>query len=533
MGHMETKYTLKELCRYPLGTFAEIIQRNSLLYPNNEAFIYRSKRVTFAEFNERVNRLIHGLKGIGCKKGDVIGVLSWNCLEYMDAWGAAMKGGFILAHLNPRLSETELSQVLLQSGSKVLLCGADFSDMAGRFQHDLEELRHYFVFDTTSKKYAYDDFLSESSPKEPEVDMTAEDPLTIFYTSGTTGAPKGAVYNHRQKLENTMVKALEMGIQTTDRSLIVLPMFHIGGDSHIWPFFMKGACNIIQERGSFDPAVMLKTIQDEKVTDVQIVATQLIVLLNNPGIDRYNLGSLKRIWYAASPMPTEVLKRGLAKFGPIFMQGYGMTESGPNTTRMTKEAHIQSKAAPEEYNVLASCGQPCIGVQVRIVDDEGEDLPPGEVGEIIVRSSLLMTEYWQQPKETENVIKNGWLHTGDMGYYDNNAYIYVVDRKKDMIITGGENVYSKEVEDVLYQHPAVYEAAVIGIEDSHWIECVHAVIVKNNGAQVTDEEIIAFCKERIAKYKAPKSIEFVKELPKSPQGKILKRELKKIVSEKA
>jgi acyl-CoA synthetase (AMP-forming)/AMP-acid ligase II len=290
---------------------------------------------------------------------------------------------------------------------------------------------------------------------------------------------------------------------------------------------MMGGCTVIQEKISFDPGLMLKTIEDEKITDVQIVATQLIALLNCRDIDRYDLGSLKRIWYAASPMPQEVLKRGLDKFGPIFMQGYGMTESGPNTACMLKEAHVPSGEPSEGQNVLASCGRPFFGVQMRVVSDDGEDLPPGEIGEIIVHTNLLMSGYWGQPEKTEDTIKNGWLYTGDMGYYDKNAYIYIVDRKKDLIITGGENVYSREVEDVLYEHPAVYETAVIGIPDSYWVERVHALIVLRPGGGATEEEIISFCRQRMAKYKAPKSIEFLKELPKSPQGKILTRELRK------
>jgi len=529
---MKPQYTLKELCRYRLGTFAEIIHRNSLFYPNDEAFVYGQKRVTFADFNGRVNRLVNGLRALGCAKGDVIGILSWNCLAYMEVWGAAMKGGFILAHLSPRLLEKELLALCLHSGVRVLFCGPEFSEMGGRFMQRIPDMRQYFIFSAPAQMPSYDKLVDENSPEEIDVEMTSEDPLAIIYTSGTTGTPKGALYNHRQKLDNTVVKALTLGAQPGDRALIVLPMFHIGGDSHIWPFFITGGCNVIEQKSTFDPAVMLKTIQDEKVTDVQIVATQLIALLNYPEIDRYDLGSLKRIWYAASPMPVEVLKRGLKKFGPIFMQGYGMTESGPNSTSMSREAHLLPASLSDGPGVLASCGRPCFGVQMRVVDEDGRDLPVGEIGEIIVHSNNNMSGYWRQPENTEKTMRNGWLHTGDMGCYDENAYVYIVDRKKDMIISGGENIYSKEVEDVLYQHPAVYEAAVIGVSDAYWVERVHAVVVLNNGMETSDEELIRFCREHVAKYKAPKSVEFVKELPKSPQGKILKRELRQIFSEK-
>jgi long-chain acyl-CoA synthetase len=524
-------FILKELCRYSLGTFAEIIYRNALFYPDDEAFVIGDRRVTFSGFNDRVNRLIHGLKDLGCSKGDVIGILSWNCLEYMEIWGAAMKGGFILAHLSPRLSERELSALVEYAQAKVLFCGPEFAEVGHRFRLENQVVKYCIDFGENDSESGYQGFAEKYSGHEIESDLSPNDPLAIIFTSGTTGIPKGAIYTHQQKMENSRGKAMDLGVQFGNRNLIVLPMFHIGGDSHIWPFFLTGACNVIMEGLTFTPGAMLKTIQDEKITDVQLVPTQLVALLNTPDIDQYDLSSLKRIWYAASPMPTEVLRRGIKRFGPIFMQGYGMTESGPNTTMLPKEPHKQAITHPEKQNLLASCGRPCSGVQMRVVDEDGRDLPPGEIGELIVHTDRLMSGYWQLQEETDKVLKDGWLYTGDLGYYDENAYIYIADRKKDMIITGGENVYPKEVEEILYQHPAVYEAAVIGVPDPYWVERVHAIIVLNEGAQATAEEIIAFCKERIARFKTPKSVEFVSELPKSPQGKVLKRELRKKVGE--
>jgi len=527
---MAEKFVLKELCRYSLGTFGEIIYRNALFHPDDEAFVKGSKRVTFADFNSQVNRLIHGLQAAGCTKGDVIGILSWNCLEYMEVWGAAMKGGFILAHLSPRLTENELLALVEYSEARVLFCGSEFADMGRLFQQRIQSLKHFFVFGREVSAAAdYQSLLAGSTDGEIEIHLTAEDPVAIFFTSGTTGTPKGAVYSHRQKLENCETKALGLGVQFKDRNLLVLPMFHIGGDSHIWPFFMCGGCNIIMEEVTFTPSAILQTIQEKKITDVQIVPTQLVALLNTPDVKQYDLSSLKRIWYAASPMPTEVLKRGIAMFGPIFMQGYGMTESGPNTTMLSKEAHNQAGTESGNPNLLASCGRPCLGVQMRVVDMDDQDLPAGEIGEIIVHTSRLMSGYWKLPEDTDKVLKDGWLYSGDLGYYDENGYVYIADRKKDMIITGGENVYPKEVEEVLYKHPAVYEAAVIGIPDSYWVERVHAMVVLNSDAKATEKDIIDFCKERMARFKTPKSIQFLSELPKSPQGKVLKRELRKMI----
>jgi len=251
-----------------------------------------------------------------------------------------------------------------------------------------------------------------------------------------------------------------------------------------------------------------------------------VAILNLPNFKDYDISSIKLLWYGASPMPQEVLRKGMEVFGPIFAQALGQSESGPAITHLNKEDHNVLDKPEKEQRKLASAGRPDYGVQVRIVNDKDEDVGPGEVGEIIVRSKHIMVEYWHKPEDTKATLVKGWLHTGDIGYYDEEGYIYVVDRKKDMIISGGENVYPREIEEVLYQHPAVMEAAVIGIPDDYWVEKVHAVITTKKGQKVTAEELVAFCKKSLAGYKVPKSMEFVDALPKNPAGKILKRELR-------
>jgi len=524
---MSDRLVLRELSRYPLGTFADIIYRNAILYPDSEAFVCGSTRTSFKHFNENVNRLIHGLQALGIQKGDVIGILSWNRLEYPEVFGAAMKGGFILAHLNPRLQAGELVHLIQDSEARILFLGPEFVELVDEIQKQIPKTKMFLAFgNAEGQMVTYQNVLGNHSKEEPEPDIRETDPLVIFYTSGTTGIPRGAIYTHRQKMENTSMKALDIGVEFGDRHLVVLPMFHIGGDSHIWPFFLMGGCNVIMPRPSFDPAEALQAIAEERITDVHIVPTQLISLLNLPDIERYDLHSLKRIWYAASPMPIEVLKRGLSLFGPIFMQGYGQTESGPDVTVLNKTSHRDAGRSTEAQRVLASCGQPCIRVHVRIVDEAGRDVEAGKIGQIIVQSPRIMTEYWRKPNETEEAIRDGWLYTGDMGYYDKQGFIYIADRKKDMIITGGENVYPREVEEVLYRYPAVKETAVIGVPDPYWVERVHALVVLQESAQATEEDIISFCKEQIAHYKAPKTVEFVESLPKNPQGKILKKEIR-------
>lgn len=277
---------------------------------------------------------------------------------------------------------------------------------------------------------------------------------------------------------------------------------------------------------SFDPAAALQAIEDEKATDIHIVPTHLAAFLSLPDVDKYDLSSLKRMFYAASPMPLELLKRGMERWGNIFIQFYGSTEDGPNVTMLSKQQHNVLDRPPEEQRILTSAGFPHIGVHVRIVDDNENDVDPDEIGEIIVQSKGTMHEWWHKPDETRETVVDGWVHTGDMGRYDERGYIYIVDRKRDMIVSGGENIYPREVEEILYQHPSVHEVAVIGIPDQYWVEKVHAVVVLKEGASLSSQDLIDFCKQKLARYKAPKSVEFVEALPKNPAGKILKRELR-------
>ena len=525
---MSAEFTLKELSRYELGTFADIIYRNAILYPENEAFVCGAQRISFRDFNQRVNRLVHALQELGIKKGEVIGILSWNCLEYTEVFGAAMKGGYILAHFHPRLKEQELVQLINNSKASLIFFGSNLVEIIDRIHNQLSHAKKLVAFvKAREQMISYIDLLESQSTKEPESKVTEQDPLVIFYTSGTTGVPRGALYSHKQKMENTYMKALDIGLEFGDRHLVILPMFHIGGDSHIWPFFLKGGCNVIFPEPSFNPKASLQIIARERITDVHIVPTQLVSLLNLPDIESYDLSKLKRIWYAASPMPVEILKQGLALFGPIFIQGYGQTESGPHTTVLTQNTHRAIDKTHAEQKVLASCGQPSVGVHLRIIDEAANDVGAGEIGEIIIKTSRFMTGYWQDSDSTKEAIKDGWLYTGDLGFYDEKGFIYIADRKKDMIVTGGENVYPKEVEEVLYQHPAVMEAVVIGVPDEYWVERVQAVVVLKKGMQATPEEIIDFCKVHIANYKTPKGVDFVEALPKSPQGKLLKKEIRK------
>ncbi|MDB4443771.1 long-chain-fatty-acid--CoA ligase [bacterium] len=528
---MEERFILKELCRYHIGTYADIIYRNAILYADDEAFVYGPERLTFAQYNERVNSLIHALNSMKVKKGDVIGILSWNCLDYADFFGAAMKGGFVASPFNPRLQADELDYLINYSRANTLFVGPEFLETIDTLRPRLPNIKNYISVEGKAEgMLAHSDLLETHSKEEPDVWVAEDDPLIIFYTSGTTGVPRGALYTHRRKMEDTRLFAFGLTVEPGDKEIMAIPLFHVAGASYLFAFFYGGGVNIIFPQRAFDPAGTLKMIQDEKVTDIHIVPTNLVSMLSLPDIQKYDLSSLKRIWYAGSPMPVEVLKKGMDIFGPVFIQAYGQSESGPFVSKLSKRSHQVLDKPPEEQKILASCGQPCPGVHVRIVDGENQDARLGEVGEIVIKSRSLMKEYWQKPDETGNTLIDGWLHTGDMGYYDKTGNIYLVDRKKDMIISGGENVYPREVEEILYRHPAIEEVAVIGLPDPYWVESVHAVIVLKKGASAEQGEIIAFCKEHLARYKAPKSVDFVESLPKNPQGKILKREIREAYS---
>jgi long-chain acyl-CoA synthetase len=524
---MSEPLLLKELSRYQIGTYADIVYRNAILHPHDEAFTYGPERVSFSQFNERINSLIHALNGMRIKKGDVLGILSWNCLEYMDVFGAAMKGGFIASPFNSRLKADELEYLINYSESKVLFVGSELADTINELRPRFPKVEHYISFEAPAQNMlSHGELLKSHSIEEPDVLVMEDNPLIIFYTSGTTGVPRGALYTHRQKIEDAKVFNHALGIEPGDRELMAIPLFHVGGASYAFAFFYGSGTNIIYPQRAFDPAMTLRMIQDEKATDIHIVPTSLVSILSLPDIKKYDISSLKRIWYAGSPMPVEVLKKGMGIFGPVFIQAYGQTESGPLVSTLSRQAHQVLDMPMEEQNILASCGQSRPGVHVKIVDPENKDVPFNEVGEIIIQSKSMMTEYWKKPDDTRKTIKEGWLYTGDMGFYDKTGSIYLVDRKKDMIVTGGENVYPREVEEVLYRHAAVQEVAVIGLPDPYWVEKVHAVIVLKENVVISEKEIISFCKKHLAGYKAPKSVEFTASLPKNPQGKILKRTLR-------
>jgi len=521
----KSRQILKESCSHRVGLFGDIICRNAWFYPNREAFIFDDQRVTFEQYNERVNSLVNALQDMGVKKGDVLGVLSWNCLEYMDVFGVAEKGGFIVAPFNPRLSLNDFEYLINDSEANTLFVGPELADMVSTLKSSISKVKHFISFESSlpgMKRHA--DLLASYPTSEPDTKVEDEDLLFIWYTSGTTGRPRGALYAQGRFREEMMCLAREVPIGSDDKCIALMPLFHSGGIALNSYFFHQGATNVNIK--SFDPKALLVVIEKEKITNLALVPTHLSAMLDLPDLESYDVSSIRRIYYAASPMPKELLVRGIEKFGMVFYQAYGQAESGPEITNLKEKEHDVLGKSPREQQRLLSCGRPALGVHVRIVDENGIDVSVGDIGEIIVMSRHIMNEYWKKPQDTKKAIVDGWLHTGDMGRYDEDGYIYIVDRKQDMIISGGEHIYPREVEEVLYQHPAVLECAVFGIPDPKWVELVHAAVSLKKGATATSEELIEFCKQNIARYKAPKSVEIMLEIPKGATGKILKREMK-------
>ncbi len=504
-------------------SLGDIIRRNARLFHEKIAYMSDTQQVTFQQFDDRINRLYSALKKKGLKQGDRVAILAYTRPEYMEVFGVAEKSGFITVPINWRLKGEELAYQFNDSGAKVLVVQAPFIDTIKEIRSKIG-IDHYICIDDKPEGMeSYEEVLKDNAPVDPDVEIKDDDVVYIIYTSGTTGRPNGAMITHRGQRECSRSMAIEVGIRRVEKHLEGMMLFHIGPRSFLFPIFHRGCTNYLVER--FDARRFLEIIQKERITTTELVPTQIAMILDLPDHEKYDTSSLYTIFYAAMPMPVALLKRGIERFGKVFVQGFGQTETGPLITCFCREYH-DPYGSEKDIARLSSCGQPAIDVDVKIVDDQGKILGPNEVGEIMARHVWIMKGYWNKPELTAQTIENGWVHTGDMGYVDEDGFLFIVDRKKDMIISGGENIYPREIEEVLYTHPAVREAAVIGIPSEKWGEDVKAVIAVKTGAKLTEQEIIDFCKDKLASFKKPKSVEFMDELPKTGSGKIFKRALR-------
>jgi long-chain acyl-CoA synthetase len=494
-------------------------------YPNKLAAICGNTRLTFRELDHRVNRLSSALAGLGLTRNDRISILSYNCHRFLELYYGVAQLGAVVVPINFRLQPPEIKYIVSHSGSKAIAVDPALVSLIEPVRNELESIEHFILIDDEPLEgyRRYEDLLSGGDPDYKRPDVTDDELLGLFYTSGTTAEPKGVMLSHKNMLSNIKHSEGVYNYLPEDIYLHAAPMFHLADGAAVFSHTSRGATQAFIPR--FDPKQVLETISRERVSLLLLVPTMLNFVLQQPDIDSYDLSSLRHLTYGASPIAPDLLKRAMKVFNCEFGQGYGLTEASPLLTVLTHEDHLVT--GDKGVKRLTSCGKPVQGVDVRVVKEDGSDVRPGEVGEIIARGPNIMLGYWKRPEETEDTLRDGWLHTGDLAAVDDEGYIYLVDRKKDMIVTGGENVYSTEVEAALYAHPAVKEAAVIPIPDPDWGEAVHACVALRDGRHVTAEELEEFCRERLANYKVPRSIEFIEgELPKGGTGKILKKQLK-------
>jgi long-chain acyl-CoA synthetase len=503
----------------------ELVKRCAMFFSDRVAFVHEGFSLTYKEFNERVNRLSNALLSLGLQKGDRVAILSKNRPQIIESVYACYKAGLVTVPLNARLSIPELIHMLNNSESTALILGEEFIEGIDSARPEFPGLRHFIAM--TQPKPSMQDYealIKSGISSEPNVDVELDDLASLNYTSGTTGVLKAAMLTHRNRICMAEKQLLIPGIDVNGTSVLchVGPLTH-GSYTMVLPIMLRGGRNLILP--GFELDLLLKTIEKKKVTHLLLVPTMINMLLNYPDIHQYDLSSIRTIFYFASPMPVERIKHALQVFGTVLIQGYGCTESSGLVTYLPKEDHV-FEGDPKKLKHLASCGVPIMACDVRVVNENGEDIKPGEVGEIIERGDDTMIGYWKDPERTAETLKDGWLYTRDMATVDEDGYIYIVDRKADMIISGGYNIYPSEVEDVLYRHPAIFEASVIGVPDDLWGESVKAIVVLKEGAQATEDELIQHCKNYLSSYKKPKSVDFVSDLPKNPYGKILRRKLR-------
>ena len=484
------------------------LRRAVQVAPDRRAVAFEGESFTYAQMWERCRRLVGGLRALGVERGDRVAVVAQNSHRYLELYQAVPSAGLVLVPLNHRHSDRELGYALEDSGARALFTARDIGSPPACVEH---------VVDATE---GHEALLAGPDPADGFPDDVGEDDLAgLFYTGGTTGASKGVMLRHRSLVSNALHLQAALPFEPDTCFLLVAPMFHLAGTLAVLATVWHGGRQVVMP--AFDAGGLLDLVERERVTVTQVVPSMLAAMCDEQLERPRDVSSLKFLTFGGAPSATETLRRARRAFPDAELATmYGATETAPLVTTVR---HVERLLDGPKAR---SCGRPLVGVEARIVDpDDRTPVPRGEVGEVAVRGPNVMIGYWNKPEQTDAVLVDGWYHTGDLGRLDGEGLLYLVDRAKDMIVSGGENVYSTEVEDVLYRHPAVLEAAVFGIPDERWGEVVHAVVVPRSA--VTEAELIAHCREAIAGYKVPKRIELRAEaLPKSGAGKLLKRELR-------
>ncbi|MCL6612736.1 MAG: long-chain-fatty-acid--CoA ligase [Peptococcaceae bacterium] len=497
----------------------EILAGNSRKYPDKTAFKEGNRSFTYSQYNFRVNKLASAFRELGIGRGDKVAVLLFNSIEVMDCYFALAKLGAVAVPVNFRFVGPEIAYIVDNSDSVALVFDGSFEKVIDAARGEMPRVRHFIAVPgpgETSFALDYNELLDGGSGVEPLVRVEENDPAFIMYTSGTTGRPKGAVLSHKNLYSNVVFNLVERPAGHGEVYLCVPPLFHVAALIMTLQMVFLGATTIIHR--TFDPRAVMETVAGEKVTSLFLVPAMWNFLVQIPNLDQYDVSSVKTAITGAAIMPLNLKKRLLQVFpGLQLYDAFGQTEMSPVTT-LLKPADTLRKPT--------SVGRPIVGVEVRVVDSEGNDVPVGEVGEIVYRGPCMLQEYYKNPQATREAIVDGWFHSGDLVRMDEEGFVYVVDRKKDMVISGGENVYPAEVEEVLYRHEKILEAAVIGVPSDKWGEAVHAVVVPKPGQTLTEEEVISFCAANLAGYKKPRSVEFVDALPRNAAGKVLKTRLR-------
>jgi fatty-acyl-CoA synthase len=478
----------------------EILRRHARVRPQKTAYVVGATRVTYAQFNAGANRLAHALHGLGVGCGDRVAILANNCAPYPLAYFACIKLGAILVPVNARFKDEEVHYIVEHSESTALLYGPNFATSVERLRERWGGVRHYRSLDEVT----FAAWLGEHQDIEPTPCVDENDPHVMLYTSGTTGAPKGALLSHRSYYLQAGHSHHTTGLSEDDIGLSMFPMFHMGGWALPLGFWYDGGTVIIMERA--DPRAMLEAVQRERVTYLYAVPTVYNFMLDLPDFESFDVSSLRVLGSGTAVMTEVQLRRITERFRNrnLFII-YGSTEAGPVATLRPADL----------FRKPTSVGRPALNVELRVVDDDDHDLPPGTPGEIICRSEFNLRGYWRMPAETAATLRGGWVHTGDLGVLDDDGFLFIAGRKKEMIKSGGENIFPVEVERVLMDHPAIAEAAVLGIPDPDWGESVLAAVVPRPGPRLTESDVIEHVRARLAGFKKPRYVWFLDALPRT------------------
>ncbi|HUH17531.1 MAG TPA: long-chain fatty acid--CoA ligase [Methylomirabilota bacterium] len=502
------------------------LSRAAQRWPQRPAWLDGDAVVTFRDAEARVNRLAHALIALGARRGDRVGMLVPNCCQGLETILAPMKAGLAVVPMNVRLHPAEHAYLLNDSGARILVYHEQFRDHVASIRADLTTVERAVCIGEGGPGDVGFEAVQDGQPATPpDVAIDPDDLAWLFYTSGTTGRPKGAMLSHRALIAMVQLFLIDLNpVRETDVILHAAAITHGSGVS-MFHHIARGAANAFPATRSFEPRKIFEAIQRYRVTTMFLAPTMVHMLTTSGAHGDYDLSSLHTIFYGGGPMYVEQQQAAVRTFGPIFCQLFGQGEAPMLLTTLSKAEHLAG-ADPVAQRRLASAGRETTGVQVRVVDEHDRDVPPGTPGEIVARGDLVMTGYWNHPDATAETLRGGWHHTGDVGYLDADGYLFITDRKKDMIISGGANIYPRELEEVICTHPAVHEVTVIGVPDERWGESVKAVVVLRPGAHATEPEIIEHCRRNLGSYKKPATVDFVAALPKNAYGKILKRELR-------